>query len=85
MVQMPRRVSLGDGAAPRHPEHDRPDEAEGVARALYVVAPLRQHPVGAVAVLAAAAMVTINHLRDVAQPGAAGREGGMVESRTAIQ
>ncbi len=49
----------------------RPSPGRGAAgQDLHVVAPLRQHPAGAVAVLAAAvaAMVIVNHLRDVAQP-----------------
>nr|WP_244496521.1 hypothetical protein [Methylobacterium indicum] len=87
MVGMARRIRLGDEPAPRHPEHDRPDETEGIAQALHVVAPLGERPGGAVTVLApaVAALIDIDHLRHVAQAGEQGLEAAMVEARTAME
>ena len=84
---MARRVGLRHEAAERMPPHDRPLDAERIAQALHVVAPLRERP-GALVVAAAApvaAVVVVDHLRDVGETREGRLEQRMVEARSAMQ
>ena len=75
--RMARGVSQRDHAAERRAQHDRIDDAQGVAERAHVVAPLRQVPAlpGTVLAAAIAAMVEIDDLGDVRQ----GRVGRLVD------
>jgi len=67
VIGMTGRVGLGDEAAEGGAEHDGPLDAEGVAEAPHVVAPLREVPRFRVVTrtTAAAAMVEVDDLREV--------------------
>ena len=69
MRWMARRVSKRDHAAERRAQHDRIDDAQGVAERAHVVAPLRQGPrlFGTVLAAAVAAMVEVDDLGDSAK------------------
>jgi hypothetical protein len=82
-----RGVGQGNHAAERGAQHDRIDNAERVAECAHIVAPLRQVPALAWAVLAAAiaAMVEIDDLGDIGQ-GRIGRPvDRVVEAGSAMQ
>ena len=87
MGGMARGVGQRDHAAERGAQHDRADDAEGVAESGHVVAPLRQLPAFGGAVLAAAVtpMVQIDDLGDVGQGGVSGPVDRVVGARAAMQ
>ena len=68
-------------------EHDRRDDAEGLAERAHVIAPLRQVPAFARPVLAApvAAMVEIDDLGDVGQRGVSRPVDRMIGAGAAMQ
>ena len=84
---MARGVGQRNHAAERRAEHDRIDDAERVAERAHVIAPLRQIPALARAVLAAAvaAMVEIDDLGDIGQGGVGRPVDRMVGAGAAMQ
>jgi hypothetical protein len=87
MGTVARGISQRHHAAERYAQHDRVFDAEDVAEGAHVVAPLREIPAFARAVLApaVAAMVEIVDLGGIGQGGVGGLIGRMVEAGTAME
>ena len=87
MGRMAGGVGQRNHAAERRAEHDRIDDAERVAECAHVVAPLRQIPALARAVLATAvaAVIEIDDLGDVGQSRVGGPVDRMVGAGSAMQ
>jgi hypothetical protein len=87
MIGMALDVALRHEAAERLPQHDGLDDAQRVAQAHDVVGegvqrPLLRRPAVAAAV---AAVVVVDHLRDVGHAAEERPEGGVVEAGAAVQ
>ena len=84
---MARRVGQRDHAAERRAQHDRIDDAQGVAERAHVVAPLRQGPglFGAILAAAIAAMVEVDDLGDLRQAAVVGLVDRMVGAGAAVE
>lgn len=86
MARVARRIGLRDHAAERLPEDDRLHDPERLAQRPQVVAPLRERPGRRIAGHASpvAAMIEVDHLRDVGERVELGPEARMIEPRSAV-
>lgn len=83
---MPRGVRLRHHAAERLPQNDRLFDPKRVAKRAHIVAPLRERPGLGIARNAPpiAAMVDVDHLRDVGERVERAAQARMIEPRPAM-
>ena len=84
---MADRERLGDEAAERDAEHDRPLDLQGLAQGFQVIGPLVEVPALRAAAIAAAvaAVIDIDELGDVDKLGVLRFEVRMIEARPPVQ